>query len=285
MTVIIPTLGKSKHLLRALGSLLDQTYEPMQVIVVFDSWAEARSVQPQELLGKFNGRFSSFLVVESFGAKGAAANRNLGLTLAQGKYISFLDDDDAFLPDKVRLQVAFMESEACDFSHTNYLRLRIVDSDQQLRSIDTSRNKGRFVPQQISEGACLIATPTVMVRSSLIQKLSGKLFPEMLRTGEDQIAWMRLAHLSQVGVGHLALPLSQVLIRSDSLQRLESDSLSAIKNHFRLGRLLLAEAHCLGVRRSPRVWIENFFINQLGQAHLVLAYLRELAPGRNKKRL
>jgi glycosyltransferase involved in cell wall biosynthesis len=100
VSVVIPTRYRPKLVLRAIQSVLNQTYSDIELIVVIDGPDEAtaaavRSVEDPRLKLVINPR--------SFTAAGA---RNIGADCATGDWIAFLDDDDEWLPNKLERQMA-----------------------------------------------------------------------------------------------------------------------------------------------------------------------------------
>jgi glycosyltransferase involved in cell wall biosynthesis len=101
VSVIIPTLDRPKLLLRAIDSVLRQTYEKFEVIVVVDrpdpdTIAAVRAVDDPRVRLVVNPRPST-----------AAGARNAGADHARGEWIAFLDDDDEWLPSKLERQLAY----------------------------------------------------------------------------------------------------------------------------------------------------------------------------------
>lgn len=100
VSVVIPTLGRPRPLLRALRSVLDQTHRLIEVIVVIDrpddnTDAILQAIDDPRLRVVVNPR-----------PLNAAAARNLGIDHAQGEWVAFLDDDDEWLPGKIEKQLA-----------------------------------------------------------------------------------------------------------------------------------------------------------------------------------
>lgn len=91
-TVIVPTHERPLLLRRTLQSLIDQTYQDFQVIVVSDSSAH---VPPYQEFLALQGRYTYVL---RSGISGPAESRNMGLDLARTPYVMFLDDDDTYEP-------------------------------------------------------------------------------------------------------------------------------------------------------------------------------------------
>lgn len=113
VSVIIPTYRRGGFLPRAIESVLTQTYENVEVVVVDDNGAGSEdSRRVGEILGELrDGRVR--LIVNEKNLGGARA-RNAGIGAARGEYITFLDDDDVYLPDKIALQVTGMEEMNLD---------------------------------------------------------------------------------------------------------------------------------------------------------------------------
>jgi glycosyltransferase involved in cell wall biosynthesis len=101
VSVVIPTLDRTKLLLRAIDSVRRQTYPEIEVIVVVDrpdpdTVAAVRAVSDPRLQLIINPRRTT-----------AAGARNVGADHAKGEWIAFLDDDDEWLPNKLERQIAF----------------------------------------------------------------------------------------------------------------------------------------------------------------------------------
>lgn len=108
LSIIIPTSNRLHTLSRALNSILSQNVENIDVIIVDDS-RESLVEQINSLVAPFLKKNLSINVFRNNGLHSAARARNLGVSKAAGKYITFLDDDDIYLPGRLSnmLQVAF----------------------------------------------------------------------------------------------------------------------------------------------------------------------------------
>lgn len=104
VSVIIPAYNGDRYLAEAIDSVLQQTYQDYEIIVVDDGSTD-NTAQVVRQYGKVVRYLSQT-------NQGVAASRNLGLAAALGNYIAFLDQDDIFLPDKLSSQVALLEQDA-----------------------------------------------------------------------------------------------------------------------------------------------------------------------------
>lgn len=100
VSVIIPTTRRPKPLLRALASVLNQTHDELEVIIVVDG------PNPETLAALRGIRDPRVRVLQNHDSLGPGVARNLGAEQARGEWIAFLDDDDEWLPRKLELQLA-----------------------------------------------------------------------------------------------------------------------------------------------------------------------------------
>lgn len=104
VSVIIPAYGHSKYILQTLDSVFAQSFQDYEVIVVNDGSPDETAEFLNSLVS--SGRIRYFEQPN----QGVAVARNLGITHSHGKYIALLDDDDLWPPDKLKWQVAELES-------------------------------------------------------------------------------------------------------------------------------------------------------------------------------
>ncbi len=170
ITVVIPTYGRNSLLEEALASVLGQTVEDFECIVVDDASPEPITV-PRDL---------RLMVLRRQQNGGGAAARNSGIDAARGEWITFLDSDDRFAPR--RLEIGLAASERADVAVC------------QLQSIGSSGRTSFRLEGDTSDVILDGMTPNVgqaMVRRSLTP-----LFDERLRGAEDVEWWLRLSQTS-----------------------------------------------------------------------------------------
>lgn len=103
VSVVIPTHNRSSLLRRAIQSVLDQTYQDFEIIVVDD----ASTDDTEAVVKGFADERIRY--VRHSENRGEAASRNTGIRLAKGEYIAGHDDDDVWLPPKLEKQVKAFE--------------------------------------------------------------------------------------------------------------------------------------------------------------------------------
>lgn len=169
----------------AIQSVLAQTYRNFEIILVDDGSTEDISscvdIRNQKI---------RYLHQEN---KGPGAARNLGISVANGAFISFLDADDIFLPEKLEKQVACMlATPKVLMSHTSY---QLIDVNEKLLEVvNSGKFAGNVYPAIMFR--CPIATPTVMIRREVFS--NGLRFIESIRIAEDILLWSEIAQRSHI---------------------------------------------------------------------------------------
>ena len=117
VSVIIPVYNVEKYLAVCLESLLIQTFTDFEVIVVDDCSTDNSLAIAESYLERFGGRLKIFSLEENTGS--GAVPRNVGLEVASGKYVYFVDDDDLLIDialdtlfnytEEYQAQVVYME--------------------------------------------------------------------------------------------------------------------------------------------------------------------------------
>jgi len=112
VSVIIPTYGRANLINRAIESVLNQTYENIEIIVVDDNVDENISNETKSKIDKFDS--DKIKYIKNSVNLGGALSRNEGIMIAKGEYITFLDDDDFYNKQKIEKQLRFLFEKKCD---------------------------------------------------------------------------------------------------------------------------------------------------------------------------
>ena len=115
VSAIIPSYNRQHTIVRAVKSVLDQTYKNLELLVVDD----ASTDETADVLASIDD--ARLTVISQPQNLGVAAARNRGIANARGEYLAFLDSDDEWLPDKLTSQLASMRASGAPevFSCTN----------------------------------------------------------------------------------------------------------------------------------------------------------------------
>ena len=198
VSVIIPFYKNVIWLEEAIKSVLEQTYDNIEILLINDGSAEDIS----EILNNYGYKINYIYQENS----GAASARNKGINNSKGEYISFLDSDDIWCSDKVELQVKYMIENNLMWSHTSYERF---NSEKVINKVDVAKYIGCVFPICIVSSP--IATPCVMIKSEVLKDDNNLRFCEVMESGEDTYLWMKLA--LKYELGSIEKALTKVRIR------------------------------------------------------------------------
>jgi len=179
VSVIIPTFNRASMVAGAVESVLEQDYQPMELIVVDDGSTDNTS----EKLAPFMERIT-FIRQEN---KGVSAARNHGIKKSRGDLVAFLDSDDLWLPGKLSCQVDFFlqETEAV-ICQTQEIWIR---NGKRVNPKKKHQKKSGMIFEP-SLHLCLVSPSAVMMRRSVFD-LKGY-FDVSLPACEDYDLWLRI---------------------------------------------------------------------------------------------
>lgn len=108
VSVVIPVFNSEKFIAETVESVLKQTYQHWELILVDDGSSDGSKTIALQYAKRFPEKII-YAEHEGNVNKGVSATRNLGISKAKGRYVSFLDSDDLWTTDKLEEQVAFLE--------------------------------------------------------------------------------------------------------------------------------------------------------------------------------
>lgn len=185
VTVIVPTYNRPGLLAEALESILRQTCQDLEIIVINDAGVDVHDV----IAGLSGG--GDIIYIEQSRNKGLAAARNAGIQAARGKYIAYLDDDDIFYPNHIETLVAFLEGSKYSVAYTDAYRAC------QLRKGEDYRTVSRELPYSIDFSKVQLLVRNIapvlcfMHEKECLERIG--LFDEQLTSHEDWDLWIRMA--------------------------------------------------------------------------------------------
>lgn len=99
VSVIIPTYGRPDNLKRAIDSVIEQTYKNIEIIVIDDNGINSKKGHETSTLVR---HYPHIIYIKLEKNSGGGMARNKGIERASGDYITFLDDDDYYYPEKYK---------------------------------------------------------------------------------------------------------------------------------------------------------------------------------------
>lgn len=183
ISVLLPVYNGEKYLREAIDSILNQTYRDFEFLIINDGSTD-KSV---EIIQKYND--SRIKLIHNKENMGLIYTLNKGLDLANGQYIARMDADDISLPNRLKLQVDFMENH----SNVGMLSGNVISIDSNSKVISQKWWVDNNLPIEwllIWENP--IAHPSVMLRCKTL--LGNKLiYNENKRHAEDYDLWCNMA--------------------------------------------------------------------------------------------
>lgn len=197
VTIIIPVYNCEKYLQEAVDSVLAQTYNNWELIIVNDASTDST----KEIATKYTKSDKRISLINHRKNKYRAGALNTGISKAKGNYICFLDADDVYFPNKTEKQAGFLNSNSSidmvygdmeafrpDGSTESWEAAELGDNPKQ-RIIDVKRTE--IAPDSLGgklwgDGR-IIPSCSSMIRSHVFDQVS---FDEKLRTWQDVDLWL-----------------------------------------------------------------------------------------------
>lgn len=189
VNIIIPTYNRAPLLKHALDSVLSQTFQDFEVIVVDDG-----SIDNTKQLAESYSQVC-YIRLEHSGLP--ALVRNSGLRIAYGNYVAFLDSDDQWLPQKLERQVAVLDKyPKVGLVCSNALVLEKNRNTGQLYLREGQGRSGWVLKELLKDN--FVITSTAVVRRSMLEQVGAFEEITLLRALEDYDLWLRVAAVSEV---------------------------------------------------------------------------------------
>lgn len=119
VSIIMPSYNTAKYIAETIQSVIDQTYTTWELIIVDDCSTD----NTDDVVAAFLNKEQRIRYLKNKKNCGAAISRNRAVREAKGKWIAFLDSDDIWMPEKLKLQLDFMKKYDIAFSYTNYCEI------------------------------------------------------------------------------------------------------------------------------------------------------------------
>ena len=178
VSVIVPTYNRPESLPEAIESVVGQTYEKIELVVVDDHSGTSQrdivdSVSHEGLV--------DLVFIRHDENRGLSATRNTGIKQASGELVAFLDDDDIWKADKIARQVDVFRRAGNEVGAV-CTGVRSVDANGATINVRSVETKGDITKDLLYD--TIVSVPTLLVRQSVIAEAG--LFDERLRVYEDR---------------------------------------------------------------------------------------------------
>lgn len=171
VSVVIPTYKRSDMLKTAINSIIKQTYENIEIIVIDDNkpFSEYRVKTKNKLRSYIESRTVRY--IENEKNLGGAITRNRAVEQSKGEYIAFLDDDDMFFPTKIEKQVELMLQNKDNNVGLVYCHCNGVDEEGRILWQNTNSYEG--LPLYESMIYCIASTSLWLCDKKMLLDIGG----------------------------------------------------------------------------------------------------------------
>ena len=188
VSVIISTFNGQRYIREAVQSILDQTFEDFELLLVDDGSTD----KTVEILRTFDDH--RIRILENGQNLGIAASQNKAVAAATGEYLALMDHDDLSLPERLRKQVEFLDAHP-KIGMLGCNCISIVDNDQ-VHSVSRHFTEDGFLQWQLLLGGCPLFHTSLMVRRSEMEKCGG--YNGNYRYAGDYYVISRIAESCQI---------------------------------------------------------------------------------------
>ena len=251
VSVIITTYNRAHLIGRAIQSVLDQTFQDFELIVVDDSSTD----NTDEVIKEFQKEDQRIRYMKHDENKGGAAARNTGIGAACGEFIAFLDSDDEWYRNKLECDVQILNNnnnKGCIICSTGHTFINEKTGKIKSKAIFEKR----VISQKIAlRGECFTTNDFIVIRQAAID-IGG--FDEKLPARQDWDFWIRITSMGK-GIQVPLYTVNKYIMRGDQIsaglgRKLEGTTLLFMKHN------TLFSSDLLALQR---------ILNRLGLMHLL----------------
>jgi glycosyltransferase involved in cell wall biosynthesis len=193
VSVIIPTHNRAAYLKAAIASVLNQTFQDFEILIVDDGSSDTTP----DVVKSFDDDRIQY--VRHPKSRGGAAARNTGIGHCRGEYVAFLDDDDEWFADKLARQMVLLLASPPEVGciYTGYVCVDRVSGKEIAQKIPTNRGD---LSKELLTANCLGGTSSVLLKRACFKQVG--VFDQNLPSFQDHDLWIRISksfHFDYIG--------------------------------------------------------------------------------------
>ena len=183
VSVIMPNYNGAKYIKESIDSVLAQTYQNWELIIVDDCSTD----NSLEVIAEYQDE--RIKVYKNEQNSGAAVSRNRALQEAKGKWIAFLDSDDLWLPEKLEKQIKFMQENNYFFTYTNYEHI-----NEDSKSLNVFVSGPKVVTRRMLNNSNYLGCLTVMYDKKIVGDIS---ISDKIKKRNDHALWLKVIDITK----------------------------------------------------------------------------------------
>lgn len=212
VSVIIPVYNAEKYISETIDSVLNQTYQKIQIVLVDDCSNDSSG----RIIADYVKEHDNVVYHLQEKNGGAAVARNTALALAKGRYVAFLDSDDLWYPQKIVKQLQLMNTKNVAICYT---AIDMIDEEGQ--QIKGKRKVVEMIDYKFLLKNTMLATSSIVIDRQII----GDFRMPLIRSGQDYATWLLLMRNGTVAHG-----INEALVKyRKSRNSLSANKLNSVK--------------------------------------------------------
>jgi len=217
ISIITPSYNSSRFIAQTIESVLSQTYENWEMIIVDDLSPD----NSNEIIEEYVLRDSRIKLIKLEKNSGPAVARNRAIEEASGRYIAFLDADDLWMIDKLQKQIDFMKAYNYELTYTAY---------ETMSEDGVNLHHTVILPKKLNYNELLKANRIGCLSAIYDSKRIGKVYMPLIQKRQDYGLWLRVLKKVDYAYG-MDEVLGRYRIMSNSVS---SNKLDLLKYNYRL---------------------------------------------------
>nr|QNO41819.1 undecaprenyl-phosphate 4-deoxy-4-formamido-L-arabinose transferase [Methanosarcinales archaeon ANME-2c ERB4]QNO42775.1 undecaprenyl-phosphate 4-deoxy-4-formamido-L-arabinose transferase [Methanosarcinales archaeon ANME-2c ERB4] len=284
VSVVIPTCNRAHLIGRAIQSVLNQSYQDFEIIVVDDGSTDDTEGEIKE----FQKRDKRVRYIRHENNKGGSAARNTGIKSAEGDYIALLDDDDEWLPEKIEKQVIKFQNSVDKVGVIYSGFFYVSDKTGEVISESVPTLQGNVYANLLS--GCILGSPTPLIRKTCFQKAG--LYDDTLPSAQDWDMWIRLSKHYEfdfipdimakhyIHGGQISVDLNAKIRAREKLMRKYQADLSTHPSILSVHLKQLGKLYCLAgqSKEGRKCFLDSIKLNTFQRSSYLHFFLSLLAP-------
>lgn len=215
VTVIIPTYKRTKYIERAIFSILRQTYKDYEIIVVDDNNPNTEDRKRLEKIMKKYENNSRIIYVKHDENRNGAVARNTGIRMAKGEYITFLDDDDYFLKNRLEILVSALEENK---EYNGAFSSSLIKKEKLFTKLKIASEFKDYVKETLSYISIIGTGSNMFFRAQALKDING--FNEDFFRHQDFELLIRFLEN-----GNKMISIDEILVVKDNSSRINEPSI------------------------------------------------------------
>lgn len=251
VSIIMPAYRSADFIEESVQSVIKQTHQNWELLIIDD----ASKDNTVSIIKKFEILDSRIRLFQNDTNQGVGVSRNIGIKAAQGAYIAFLDSDDLWLPEKLEVQLEFMQDHDLAMTYSSY---SLIDES------------GKDLYKKVA------ALPTLsfqkLLKSNYVGNLTGiysverigKIYSPALRKRQDWALWLTILQKIKSTKG-ISQPLAKYRIREESIS---NNKLGLLKYNYLIYSEFLKYSRLKSLLRMGVFLKEHFLVKKKQETSL-----------------